>query len=127
TTLGETAYPPVLAEPAPECGARGARTGDLELQLCTDAPTFADDGVVHRQAGGAQVLPEPSRSDLFAEVGGPPGCLGGVVDVHGLVRTAVVRAVGLDVAPQSEPADPDRLGHRTLVDGSHADGTGVAV
>src|SRR5690606_1130824 len=35
--------------------------------------------------------------------------------------------VGLDVAPQSEPADPDRLGHRTLVDGSHADGTGVAV
>ncbi len=121
---GEPLDPPVLAEAARERRAGRARLGDLE-ERGAHGPPLADDGLRDRDALHAQVLAEQARRDVATELAGPPVRVVLPVRVHRLLLAAVVRAVGLQVGVQPEPAHLDRPGDGPLVDRRDADGPRV--
>ncbi len=121
----EQLHPALLPHPAPERRARDPRGGHRQLDLRSDPPALAHQGIGQVDPRGGQVLPEEAVRQLPVEPCGPPVEVLALVRVHRLVGTAVVPAVAEEVADQPAAqtaplgagvADLNRTGRRLLAD-----------
>ena len=87
--------------PATERGTGDAWVGHLQLDIVTDPPPLTDQGAVHVDAVGREVLAELAGRQRHAELVRPPLEVLDRVGVDGLVVAAVAAAVADVVTDQA--------------------------